>query len=191
MLMVKMRCIFSAARSKRLQYVVSLYPVTTSGMHWYVRERGLFKSRQRPLNKGERCMTTYLGVHFDVIRLKQVTTRDANRYDEAVEFAYECWKDVLVVDVGALIYHVRCGVVQVQVGFAGRQAACSAYLKSLIECCLISTVARKICKAGTISTSFQLLLRRKKGCPGALRTKVACCFLFLFLSRNKRIRQKP
>lgn len=34
-----------------------------------------------------------------------------------LKFAYECWKDVLVVDVGALVCHVRCSVVQMQVQF--------------------------------------------------------------------------
>lgn len=41
------------------------------------------------------------------------------------KFAYECWRDVFVVDTGALGYHVRCSVVQmrvqVQLKFVRRQ----------------------------------------------------------------------
>lgn len=103
------------------------------------------------------------------------------------KFAYECWRDVLVVDTGALGYHVRCSVVQmrvqVQVQFKFVRRQVGVWVRQL-DVVLILTAARKICKADTISSSLGLLVK-KKSCREALRAKGICCFCFCFSAGTK------
>jgi hypothetical protein len=48
------------------------------------------------------------------------------------------------------------------------------------------SVARKICKADTISSSLELLVRKEEELPvKLLRTKGICCFCFCFSAGTK------